>query len=155
MADIHIIKHFHHRWDDLFELVLDIGRYPAFVPHCTEVEVLSHHEDDLARTTILSRMTVGLSVLRVSYMNRTVADLERRRIDVESIDGPLRYLRVVWKFDAEGDEDTEIHFSADYEFSNPLLAVVAPPAFDHMFGEIVNAFERRADELFGRAGDRA
>ena len=145
-----ITKRIGHRWADLFKLVLDMESYPAFVPHCRQVTVLSRRAEDAAKTVIVSRMTVGLAALEVSYSNRAIGDAAARLIEVEAIDGPLRYLRVVWRFNPDGDDRTEIDFSVDFEFSNLILAAVASRVFSSMFGEMVDAFERRADRLFGR-----
>ena len=147
---IRITKRIGHRWDDLFNLVLDVESYPAFVPHCRQVRLLSRRAASPTHTLIVSRMTVGLAGLEVSYANRTNADAARRIIEVEAIDGPLRYLRAVWRFVPHGDHRTEIDFSVDFEFSSLLLAAVASRVFGSMFGEMVDAFERRADRLFPR-----
>lgn len=152
MTDIRISRRMGHKWTDLFALVLDVERYPGFVPHCREVRVRSRETDDPARTVIVSRMTVGWSALQVGYSNRTLADASLRSIKVDAIDGPFRYLRVAWEFKPEGDDKTVVDFSAAYEFSNPILSVLASRLFGSMFTEIVAAFERRADELAVRAG---
>jgi coenzyme Q-binding protein COQ10 len=149
MPQVKITKRVAHRWDDLFKLVLDVESYPGFVPHCRQVKLLSRTENS-ADTIIVSRMTVGLSALQVSYANRTNGDFAARTIKVEAIDGPLRQLRAVWRFHPEKDDRTRIDFSADFEFSSVILAAVASRVFSSMFGAIVNAFERRADHVFGR-----
>jgi coenzyme Q-binding protein COQ10 len=146
-ADIKITKRIHHRWTEVFRLVLDVESYPAFVPYCRDVQMLSRTAADQVRTTLVSRMSVGFAALHVDYVTRTVGDLKSRRIDINAINGPLRYLKAVWQFKADGRDWTEIEFSADYQFSNPLLAAVASHVFESMFGEVVNAFERRADCL--------
>lgn len=145
-----IVRRIRHRWVDLFNLVLDVERYPAFVPRCREIKLYSRKVADASRTIIVSRMSVGFSALEVSYANRTIGDLAARRIDVEAIDGPLQYLHVVWKFEPDGDDYSRVEFFADYAFSSAILTALASRAFDAMFGEIVDAFERRADRLFGR-----
>jgi coenzyme Q-binding protein COQ10 len=146
-----IRKRIRHRWADLFNLVAELKSYPNFVPCCQRVRVFSRKADGPDKTVIISRMTVGLSALQVSYANRTVADLAAREIRVDAIDGPLRHLRVVWKFNPDGEEWTEIAFAVTYEFSSPILGALASRMFDSMFRDIVDAFERRADHVFGRA----
>jgi coenzyme Q-binding protein COQ10 len=152
MPQVKITKKVAHRWADLFKLVLDVESYPAFVPHCREVRLLSRRAESSTGTVIVSRMTVGLSALQVSYANQTNGDFAARTIKVKAIDGPLRWLRVVWRFNPAGDDATEIDFSANFEFNNLVLAALASRVFSSMFEEIVNAFERRADRLFGRRG---
>jgi coenzyme Q-binding protein COQ10 len=146
-ADLTTFKLIRHRWIDLFELVLDVKSYPAFVPHCRNVRLLSRKADGPTRTIIVSRMTVGLLAFEVSYANRAVGDATARRINVKAIEGPFRYLHVIWKFEPVDDEHTDVEFSVNYEG-------LASRVFTSMFGEIVNAFERRADQLFrrGRSG---
>jgi len=143
------VKCIHQRWSDLFDLVLDLEHYPAFVPHCRAVKVFSRKRDDQGRTLIISRMTVGVSALEVSYVNRTTADRDARVIEVEALDGPLRHLHVIWTFMPDGADRTRLEFTVDYEFDNPVLAAVASRVFDAMFAHIVEAFEQRAGRLFG------
>ena len=69
-------------------------------------------------------------------------------ISIKALDGPLRFLNAVWRFEPWDEDHTQLHFSVDYEFSNPVLAAVASRVFGAMFDEILNAFERRAAQLF-------
>src|SRR4249919_3922739 len=111
MPEVKITKHVAHRWADMFKLVLDVESYPVFVPYCQQVKLLSHRAESSSDTIIVSRMTVGLSALRVSYSNRTHGDFAGRIIKVEAIDGPFRFLRVVWRFTPHADHRTRIDFS--------------------------------------------
>lgn len=145
--DIASVKRVRHRWRELFDLVLDLEGYPAFVPHCRAVKVLARRIDDRDRSIIVSRMTVGVAGLDVSYANRTIGDVAARRIEVAALDGPLRRLDVLWTFEPDGEEWTRVGFCVDYAFDSAILSAVASRAFDAMFGEILAAFERRADRL--------
>jgi coenzyme Q-binding protein COQ10 len=148
MPEVKIRKPIRHRWNDLFRLVADVESYPAFVPHCHNVVLLSRKEESATRTVIISRMTVGLSALQVSYTSRTVADSAARRIDIEAIEGPLCRLRGAWVFSPRADDVTDIDFWAIYEFNNVLLSGLASRLFGALFGKIVDAFEQRADRFF-------
>lgn len=152
MTSFHTSKLVAYPWSDLFNLVADVTRYPEFVPNCRDVQLLSRRVEPPELTIIISRMNVGFSVFELVYTNRTTADAIARRIDVEALDGPLRYLWAHWRFEPKGEGQTDLRFSVDYEFSNPLLAGVAAGVFGAMFGKILNAFEERAAHLFrGRA----
>jgi len=148
MTSVQTSKLVGYPWLDLFNLVLDVSSYPEFVPHCREVRLLSRRMEEPGTTIIVSRMTVGYSAFELGYANRTTADPSGRKISVEALDGPLRYLSAVWSFEPRDEEHTLLHFSANYEFNNPVLAAVASHVFAAMFGEILNAFERRAAHLF-------
>jgi len=141
-------RRLHHRWNDLYDLVLDIERYPAFVPGCRAVKVYSRAAAAAGRTVIVSRMTVGVAGFDVSYASRTTGDAGARRVEVEALDGPLRRLDALWTFEPDGDEWTSVGFCLDYAFDSAILSAVASRAFAAMFGEILAAFERRADRLF-------
>lgn len=145
-------RRLHHRWNDLYDLVLDLERYPAFVPGCRAVKIYSRVAAPAARTVIVSRMTVGVAGFDVSYANRTTGDALARRIEVKALDGPLRRLDVLWTFEPDGEEWTKVGFFVDYAFDSAILSAVASRAFAAMFGEILAAFERRAESLFPRAG---
>jgi coenzyme Q-binding protein COQ10 len=143
MTSVRTTKLLGYPWLALFNLVLDVKSYPEFVPHCREVRLLSRRMQEPETTIILSRMTVGFAAIAVGYASRTTGDAIGRRINVEALDGPLRYLRAVWH-----ESQTQLHFSVDYEFNNPVLAAVASRTFAAMFDEILSAFERRAARLF-------
>jgi coenzyme Q-binding protein COQ10 len=142
------VKCIRHHWSDLFDLVLDLERYPDFVPHCRAVKVFSRKLDAQGCTLIVSRMTVGLAGIEVGYLNRTTGDRCARRVEVEALDGPLSHLHVVWAFTPEGEDRTRVEFTVDYGFNTRLLAAVASRVFDAMFADIVDSFERRANRLF-------
>jgi coenzyme Q-binding protein COQ10 len=145
-------RRLHHRWTDLYDLVLDIERYPAFVPGCRAVKVYSCAAAPAGRTVIVSRMTVGVAGLYVSYASRITAGA--RRIEVKAFDGPLRRLDVLWIFEPDGNEWTNVGFSVDYAFDSAILSAVASRGFAAMFDEILAAFQRRADRLFTRTAKR-
>jgi coenzyme Q-binding protein COQ10 len=144
MTSIQTTKLVGYPWSRLFNLVLDVKSYPEFVPHCREVKLLSRKMVEPDITVIVSRMTVGYLAFEAGYTNRTTGDPTGRRINVEALTGPLRYLRAVWSFEPRDEDHTQVCFSVDYEFSNPVLAALASRVFAAMFGEILNAFERRA-----------
>ena len=148
--EVAVARRISHRWNDLFDIVLDLERYPAFVPHCRAVKVLSRSVDDRDRCIVVSRMTVGLSGWEVGYANRTIGDRAARRIEVAALDGPLSHLRVVWTFKPEGDDATWVEFVADYGFSSRVFSALAAGVFDATCTDIVGAFERHADRLLGR-----
>ncbi len=131
----------------LFRLVLDVERYPEFVPGCARVRVLSRQQATSGCTEIVSRMTVGVLPLQVGYTNRTRADPDAKRIIVMSSDRPLRHLHVVWRFQPLAAGHTLVLLDACYDFRSPILAVLAERMFERLFGRLLDAFERRASSL--------
>src|SRR5262249_44560796 len=128
-----VVRRIHHRWEDLYGLVLDLERYPAFVPGCRAIKIYSRTAAQPGRTVIVSRMTVGVAGFDVSYANRTTGDAAARRIEVQALDGPLRRLDVLWTFEPDGEEWTRVAFSVDYAFESTILETLAARAFVAMF----------------------
>src|SRR5262249_18958230 len=131
--DLAVVRRIPRRWADLYDLVLDVERYPDFVPRCRAVKVYSHSGASDGRTVIVSRMTVGVAGFDVSYANRTTGDAAGRRITVTALDGPLRRLNVLWTFEPDGEEWTRVAFSVDYAFESTILETLAARAFVAMF----------------------
>jgi coenzyme Q-binding protein COQ10 len=144
MRTIAIHRTVGHDWADMFALVLDIERYPQFVPGCTHDQIYARRELRPGCTEIISRMTVGIPPMQFGYTNRTLGDRQVRRITVDSTDGPLRNLHVTWQFEPCGPARSEIAFTADYEFRNPIVARLAAGAFESLFRRTIDAFEQRA-----------
>ncbi len=147
MHTITLRKPLAHPWQDMFALVLDIERYPQFVPGCARVQVLQRHHPDNGPIEIVSRMTVGVLPLQIGYTNVTRADRTERWISVDSTDGPMRHLHALWRFDPLDPRSTRVSFGVSYDFRNPVIARLASGAFESMFARIIDAFEHRADRM--------
>jgi coenzyme Q-binding protein COQ10 len=132
--------------------VLDIERYPAFVPGCRAVKVYSRAAAPAGRTVIVSRMTVGVAGFDVSYANLTTGDAVARRIEVKALDGAAAPARRAVDFRARrrGVDERRFFRRLRLRQRDPLGGRRARVRR----GEIHAAFERRADRLFTRTGKR-
>jgi coenzyme Q-binding protein COQ10 len=143
------VRHVHHSADEMFDLVADIERYQEFVPLCLRHVILSR--ESLSDCEILmTDMTVECGIYRQSYISRVTLDRAHRRILVESSDGPLRELQTRWTFKPRSDRSCEVGFYLHYELASPTLALLLGAILDVAFGRFVQAFERRADVVYGR-----
>src|SRR5215207_3999089 len=86
-----------HGADEMFALVAAMERYPEFLPFCERNVVRSRRMEDDAEI-VVSEMTIAFNFLRESFRSRVTLDRTRRRILIESADGPLRELRTRWTF---------------------------------------------------------
>jgi coenzyme Q-binding protein COQ10 len=133
----------------MFDLVADVSRYNQFLPWVIATRVRSDSE-----TEMVADMVVGFKSLRESFTSR-VAKHRPREIAVHYVDGPLSDLDNVWTF-REIDENTcEIDFSVDFQFKNRVFQALAGKYFDRAFRKMVEAFERRADEIYGNNSSSA
>lgn len=139
-----------HRSDQMFDLVADVERYPEFVPLCTGLRVRSRRPDAHGRETLLAEMSVGYKMIRERFTSRVVLDKPRLRVVVEYIDGPFSHLENIWTFRDEPQPDRSlVTFFIDYEFRSRTLGVLMGSMFDAAFRKFAEAFEQRADTIYG------
>lgn len=148
------VRRVHHSADEMFDLVADVERYHEFVPLCLRHAILSResHPDG---EILMTDMTVECGIYRESYISRVAVDRANRRILVEASDGPLRELRTQWTFQPRSERSCEVGFYLHYELASPTLALLMGAILDVAFGRFVQAFERRADNVYGRRHKRS
>jgi len=135
----------------MFALVADVERYPEFVPLCESLRVVGRRQEE-ARETITAAMTVAYKPLRETFTSRVMLEPAAQRIQVNYIDGPFRYLENIWTFRPLGETACEVGFSLSYEFKSRMLQAVMGAVFDRAFRKFADAFEARADAVYGRPG---
>jgi coenzyme Q-binding protein COQ10 len=149
MPKFETVRHVGHAPDKMFALVADVERYPEFLPLCEALSVRSRKERD-GRTLLVADMTVGYKAIRETFASQVHLKPDDREIDVSYIDGPFRYLNNTWLFLPAGS-GTDVHFTIDYEFKSKMLGIVMGTMFDRAFRTFAEAFEKRADQIYGPA----
>lgn len=134
----------------MFALVADVERYPEFLPLCESLRVLRRVQSGEGIETIIAAMGVGYKAIKESFTTRVTLDHPRLRIDVEYVDGPFKYLENRWSF-RPTPTGCDIEFYINYEFKNFALGVLMGSVFDKAFHKFAEAFEERADEIYGSA----
>ena len=133
--------------DQLVDLVLDIEKYPEFVPFCLDAKVYErNNEGDLI--LIIADLTIGKGPFKDTYKSDVKFDKKESTIKVTNIGGPLNYLENTWHF-KKHENGTEILFDIDFEIENKFLNIVMTKSFQFGLDKIADAFQRRAEELFG------
>ena len=132
--------------EQMFDLVADVRRYPEFLPWVAALRVRSDTD-----TETLADMVVGFKGLRETFTSR-VAKLRPERIDVDYVDGPLKRLRNEWRFRPD-PAGCAVDFSVDFAFRNRVFEKLAGAVFDGALRRMIGAFEARAAELYGSAGE--
>ena len=133
--------------DDLIKLVLDIEKYPEFVPFCFDAKVYENkNEGDL--TKIIADLTIGKGPFKDTYKSDVVFDKNKDTIFVKNIEGPLNHLSNNWTFTYKKNGITEITFDIDFEIKNVFYNMIMKKSFDKGLNEIASAFEKRAISLF-------
>lgn len=131
-----------YRPDQMFDLVADVGRYPAFLPWCAGARVRTRSEAEM-----VADMTIGFGPFRESFTSRVALD-RPDRIDVRYENGPFRYLTNHWRFEPDGT-GCLVHFHVDFEFRSKLLQMAIGAVFHEAVRRMVTAFLSRARVVYG------
>jgi len=130
----------------LIEMVLDIEKYPEFVPWCIEGKIHSKNEsDDLI--TFKGDLKVGKSLLNETFSSHVSYYKEKDIIIATNLDGPLKNLKNEWKF-KELNNSTQLEFFIDFELKNPILNAIMKKSFELGLNKIAKSFEERALKLY-------
>jgi len=133
--------------NQLIDLVLDIEKYPEFVPFCLDAHVYErNNEGDL--TLIIADLTIGKGPFKDTYKSDIKFNKKDSTIKVTNIGGPLNYLENKWHF-KEYKSGIEISFDIDFEIENKFLNIVMTKSFQFGLNKIADAFQKRAEQLFG------
>ena len=135
--------------NDLIELVLDIEKYPEFIPFCYAAKI--HEKKDVGNSIkIIADLTIGKGPFKDTYKSDVLYNKIESSIYVKNIDGPLNHLLNKWSF-IEQNEQTEVSFDIDFEIKNKFLNTLMSASFQYGIEKIANAFQKRAENLFSNS----
>jgi coenzyme Q-binding protein COQ10 len=134
----------------MFDLVADVEKYPQFVPLCRSLRVKSRTSKDGGVEVLIADMTVAYKLIRETFTSRVTLDKPKLTILVEYLNGPFSRMENRWTFRQAGEGACEVEFFIDYEFRSRVLAMLMGAMFDAAFRRFATAFEKRADEVYGR-----
>jgi coenzyme Q-binding protein COQ10 len=131
--------------DKLIDFVLDIEKYPEFIPFCLASKVYERNEER-DKILIIADLTIGKGPFRDTYKSDVRFNKKNDTINVTNIDGPLKHLKNNWKF-VETDSATEVYFDVDFEIKNKFLNLLMEKSFEYGLNKIADAFQKRAETI--------
>jgi len=135
--------------EELIDLVLDIEKYPIFVPFCLGAKIHEKKEEgDLL--LIVADLTIGKGPFKDTYKSDVKFNKKEDSIYVTNLDGPLKHLENQWYFKEE-NKITEVSFDVDFELKNHFLNIIMTKSFQFALDKIADAFQKRAEDLFNKA----
>ena len=135
--------------EQLIDLVLDIEKYPQFVPFCLDSKIYKKKEKgDLL--LIIADLTIGKAPFKDTYKSDVKFNKKEDSIYVTNLDGPLKHLENKWHFKEE-NKFTEVSFDVDFELKNDFLNIIMTKSFKFGLDKIADAFQKRAEELFSKS----
>ena len=130
--------------DQLIDLVLDIEKYPKFVPFCLDSKIYERKEKgDLL--IIIADLTIGKGPFKDTYKSDVKFNKKNDSIYVTNLDGPLKHLENKWYF-REDNNITEVSFDVDFELKNHFLNIIMTKSFQFGLDKIADAFQKRAEK---------
>tara|TARA_B110000014_G_C19876637_1_gene453753 strand:- start:34 stop:483 length:450 start_codon:yes stop_codon:yes gene_type:complete len=134
--------------EQLIDLVLDIEKYPIFVPFCLDAKIHEKKEQgDLL--LIVADLTIGKGSFKDTYKSDVKFNKKEDSIHVTNLDGPLKHLENKWYF-IEQNKITEVSFDVDFELKNHFLNIIMTKSFQFALDRIADAFQKRAEDLFNK-----
>ena len=135
--------------EQLIDLVLDVEKYPAFVPFCLDSKVYEKKKKgDLL--LMIADLTIGKGPFKDTYKSDVKYNKKEDFIYVTNLEGPLKRLENKWYFKEE-NKVTEVFFEVDFELKNDFLNIVMAKSFQFGLDKIADAFEKRAEDLFSNS----
>ena len=135
--------------NQLIDLVLDIEKYPEFVPFCLDAKIYEKKEKG-DFILIIADLTIGKGPFKDTYKSYVKFNKKDNSIKVTNIEGPLNRLENIWLFN-DHVNGTEISFDIDFEIENKFLNIVMTKSFQFGLDKIADAFQKRADDLFNQS----
>ena len=135
-----------HTRELMFDLVIDIEKYPEFLPWRMATRI-RQRDDEM----VLADMVIGFKVFRERFSTQ-VQWARPGRIDVTYSEGPFKYLNNHWLFEPHGDGQCLIDFFVDFEFRSRLMQKAIGAVFNEAVQRMISSFEKRAAVLYG--GDK-
>ena len=132
--------------EEMFRLVTDVDQYVHFLPWCNHSKVLQFNDEGMDAE-------VGIGVAGVSQVFVTHnTHILNHEIRMKLVQGPFSNLDGTWTFDPVGDNSQracKVTLSLEYGFSSATLAAVVGPVFDKIAASLVDAFVKRAEQVYG------
>lgn len=134
--------------EQMFRLVVDIEKYPEFLPWCRAARIVSRET-----MAFMGELVISFSHLTERYTSRVTptppTEIEAGCIDVALVSGPFESLNNHWKFSYHAD-GCEVFLALDFKFKSRLLDKLIGGMFGRACDKMVAAFTKRAEQLYGK-----
>lgn len=128
----------------MFELVNSIEEYPRFLPWCGASHINKRTESEVEAT-----LTIAWKGIHKDFTTRNHLH-PYERMEIELITGPFRHLEGFWSFTALGDKACKVSVVLEFEFTGSMVDKVFQPIFNAIANSLVEAFCKRANEIYGK-----
>ena len=131
-----------HSAKSLYDIVLDIEKYPEFIPWCSAVRIRSK-----TKKNIIGDLLINYKYFKKTFTSDVRFDSNNLIINVIYIKGPLKDLQNQWKFERIQDKKTKVYFTIKFEFNNLVYQKISEFFFDLIKNKMIFSFKKRADKI--------
>ena len=131
----------------LYSLVLDVEKYPEFVPWCNKATILSKMDQEIE-----AELGIRFGIFDKSYISKVTHGPSREDlyyININQIDGPFEYLKTSWFFTKKERLSSLVNFEMEFALQSQFIEKILSSIFDTAAHAMIGAFEKRAEELYG------
>ena len=131
---------------EMYNLVTDVNRYSQFLPWCEHARVVEEHEDGMT-----AEMGIAFSGVRQTFSTRNL-HIPDSEVRMQLLNGPFSQLEGQWNFTPLGDGSQracKVELTLNYGFDRSALSAVVSPVFDKIASSMVDAFVKRAQQVYG------
>jgi ribosome-associated toxin RatA of RatAB toxin-antitoxin module len=130
--------------EQMYALVTAVADYPQFLPWCSQARVVAQHEDGMT-----AELHIAFAGLRQAFTTRNV-NVPNQSVNMTLVDGPFSHLTGQWRFLPLSDPKAcKVEFSLEYAFASVALSMLISPVFERITGTFVDAFVKRAEQVYG------
>lgn len=132
-----------YRADEMFSLVADVDSYAEFLPWCDDSRILSRKGDVVEASLELHKGAISKTFTTRNTHRGNEA------IDLALLGGPFRHLAGGWTFKSLDDAGSKVSLALEFEFESRVVDMMFGPFFEQTCNSLVDAFTRRAVEIYG------
>lgn len=131
---------------EMYDLVTDVTRYSEFLPWCEGARIVEEHGDGMT-----AELAISFGGVRQTFTTRNVHTTDSQ-VNMELLDGPFSHLDGQWRFITLGDGSQracKVELAVNYRLNSSTLSKLAGPAIDKIATDLVSAFVKRAQQVYG------
>ncbi len=129
---------------EMFALVDAVEDYQQFLPWCSD-----SGRQQISEDKVIASVTISKGALRKTFSTRNLLQRDKM-IEMSLVDGPFKHLHGFWRFDPIGERGCKISLDLEFQFTNKLVEFAVGSVFTTVAGEMVRAFQKRAEQVYGR-----
>jgi len=134
----------HYSVEEMYALVNDIETYATFLPWCRSTEIISRNEQEVQASIEIAKGALNKSFTTLNRLQKN------KMIEMRLVEGPFKQLQGYWRFDSlKNNSASKISLDLEFEFESKLLALAVGPVFNQIANSMVDAFCKRAVEVYG------